>query len=155
MMTYIIGALIVVAVLAGAWYFRSKGTKPAVVQPTGEPVAVTTPPDSTITGLSCDQQYYNPKIGFSEYYLSAAGGDLKGASNVTCTFTARVNDEVVATATAQGPLSDAPQRGGSTFVCTTKAIALTPNIPTVVDIVLKDNLKTTSTCSATFTFPSP
>lgn len=156
MMTYAIGAVLVVAIVAGALYFRSKGAKPAMVSPTGEqPVAVTSPTPGPITKLGCDQQYYNPKIGFAEYYLSATGGDVTGAKNVSCTFTAQVNGKTVATATAQGPLSDAPQRGGSTFTCTTKALSLEPNIPTVVDVVLKDDLNATSTCSATFTFPSP
>lgn len=154
-MTYVIGAIVVVAVIAGAWYFRSKGTKTTIIQPTGEPAAVATPPAGPITGLNCDQQYYNPKIGFSEYYLSAAGGDLKGAREVTCTFTASVDGEVIATATAVGPLSAAPQRGGGTFTCTTNAMKLEPNVPTVVDVVLKDDLKATSTCSATFNFPRP
>ncbi len=151
MMTYVAGAILVVAVIAGAWYFRTKGAKTPIV-PIGQPVAVATPTPGPITGLGCDQQYYNPKLGFNEYYLSVGGGDVSEAERVNCTFTASVEGKVVATATAQGPLSDAPQRGGSTFVCTTKAIALTPNVPTVVDVALKDDLKASATCSATFTF---
>lgn len=157
MMTYVVGAVLIVAVVAGALYFRSKSGKSSMVEPTSNqtPVSAVSPTPGPITGLGCDQQYFNPRIGYPEYYLSAAGGDLSGAKSVSCTFTASVGGEVVATATAQGPLSDAPQRGGSTFVCTTKAIKLTPNLPTVVDVVLKDDLKASATCSATFTFPQP
>lgn len=153
MMTYVVGAVLVVAVVAGAWYFRTKGTKSTMVEPGGQQVAVATPTPGPITGLGCDQIYYNPKVGFTEYYLSAEGGDISDAEKVTCTFTASVDGIEVATATAQGPLTDAPQRGGKTFKCTTKAVGLEPNVETIIDVVLKDDLKVSSTCSATFTFP--
>lgn len=155
--TYVVGAVLVVGVVAGAWYFRSQGAKAPAGEPTtgGNPMTAVSPTPGPITKLGCDQQYYNPKIGFAEYYLSAAGGDLVSAKSVSCAFTALVDGKVVASATAQGPLSDAPQRGGGTFVCTTKAVKLDPNVPTVVDVVLTDDLDVTSTCSATFTFPQP
>lgn len=153
MMTYVVGAVLVVAVIAGAWYFRTKAAKSSVVEPGGQPVSAVTPTPGPITGLGCDQLYYNPKIAFNEYYLSAEGGDLSTADRVTCTFTASVDGKEVATATAQGPLTDAPQRGGKTFKCTTKSVALEPNVETIVDVTLTDNLKASSTCSATFTFP--
>lgn len=153
MMTYVVGAVLVVAVVAGAWYFRTKGAKSSVVEPGGQPVAVATPTPGPITGLGCDQIYYNPRVAFNEYYLSAEGGDVENADKVTCEFTASVDGKAVATATAQGPLTDAPQRGGKTFRCTTKAVALEPNVVTVVDVKLTDNIKASSTCSATFTFP--
>lgn len=155
MMTYVVGAVLVIAVIAGAWYFRSKGSKSSLIEPLGQPSAVATPTPGPITGLGCDQQYYNPRIGFNEYYLSAAGGDVSDAERVTCTFTASVDGKVVATSTAQGPLSDAPQRGGKTFICTSKAVALEPNALTVIDVQLTDDLKATSSCSATFSFPQP
>lgn len=153
MTTYIIGAVLIIAVVAGAWYFRTKKITSTMVEPGGQPVAVATPTPGPITGLGCDQQYYNPKVAFNEYYLSAEGGDVSEAEKVTCTFTASVDGKEVATATAQSPLTDAPQRGGKTFTCTTKAIALKPNVETVIDVRLADNLKATSTCSAMFTFP--
>lgn len=153
MMTYTIGAVLVIAVVAGAWYFRTKGTKSTIVEPGGQPIAATTPTPGPITELGCDQQYYNPKVAFNEYYLSAEGGDIAESEKVTCTFTASIDGKEVATATAQGPLTDAPQRGGKTFKCTTKAVALEPNVETVVDVRLTDDLNATATCSATFTFP--
>jgi len=156
MMTYIIGAVLVLAVITGAWYFRSKN-KTAMTEPTGSDamMADVSPTPGPITGLSCDQQYFNPKIAFPEYYLSAEGGDVSGATNVTCTFTATVDGEEVATATVESPLTAAPQRNGSTFRCTTDAVELTPNVETVIDVALADDLGTTSTCTAAFTFPAP
>lgn len=153
MMTYVVGAVLVVAVVAGAWYFRSKGTKSTTVEPGGQPVTAVTPTPGPITGLGCDQLYFNPKVAYNEYYLSAEGGDVSQANSVTCVFTASVGGKEVATTTAQGPLTDAPQRGGKTFRCTTKAVALEPNVETVIDVQLTDNLKASSTCSATFTLP--
>lgn len=155
MMTYVVGAVLVVAVIAGAWYFRSKSNKGAMVSPTtnNEPAAMATPASTPITGLGCDQQWFNPKIGFNEYYLSASGGDASGAKSVSCAFTVKVDDKVVASATAQSPLSDAPQRNGSTFVCTSKALALDPSVKTTVEVALKDDLNATATCNADFTFP--
>lgn len=154
MMTYVVGAVLVAAVVSGAWYFRSQ-SKNAMQSPADkeQPSAMATPASTPITGLGCDQQWFNPKIGFNEYYLSASGGDISKAKTVSCSFTVKVDEKVVATATAQSPLSDAPQRGGSTFVCTTKALSLEPNVKTTVDVVLKDDLKASSTCSAEFTFP--
>lgn len=156
MMTYIVSAVLIIIVLSGAWYFKSKSTSSEntlLPQTQSEPVATPTP--GPITKLACDNQYFNQKIGFNEYYLSAEGGDVSQAKTVTCEFTAKVNNKVITKTTVEGPLSQAPQRGGSTFRCTTKALALEPNVVTTVDIKLTDDLKASSTCSADFTFPSP
>ncbi len=153
MMTYVIGAVLVVAVVAGAWYFRSKSPSTASMEPVAQQAPVATPTPGPITGLACDKQYYNQKVGFTQYYLSAEGGDLTTAKTVSCDFTVKVKDKVVASTSGESPLSDAPQRNGATFKCTTKAVELTPNIPTVVNVALKDDLGKTSTCAATFTFP--
>lgn len=155
MMTYIVSAVLIVLVLAGAWYFRSQSAStPTTVAPTtlNEPIA--TPTLGPITQLGCDKQYFNQKIAFNEYYLSVEGGDVSNAKNVTCDFTARVKDKVLVKATAQGPLSADPQRGGSTFRCTTNAVAIEPNVVTAIDVTLTDDLKVSSTCSADFVFPS-
>lgn len=152
MMTYVAGAILVVAVVAGAWYFRSKGSQSMTVEPTGQPVAEVSPTPGPITALGCDQQYYNPRVGFPEYYLSVEGGDVSNAKKVTCEFTASVDGKVVSKTTVSSPLTDAPSRGGSTFRCTTQPLELAPNVPTVVDVRLSDDLKANSSCSATFTF---
>ena len=156
MMTYVLGAVLVLAVVAGAWYFRSKNSSTAMTVPTSnEPIVVSTPTPGPITGLACDQQYYNPKVGYAEYFLSADGGDLSNAKRVTCEFTAKVGGEVVASSTAESALVPAPARNGSTFHCNTPAVKLKPNVPTVIDVVLTDDLKVSSTCAATFSFPQP
>ena len=156
MMTYVVSAVLILIVLGGAWYFRSKSASTQnTLTPVTQTEPVATPTPGPITKLDCDTQYFNQKIGFNEYYLSVEGGDVSAAEKVTCEFTAKVNDKVVAKATAQGPLSSAPQRNGSTFRCTSKAVALEPNVLTTIDVTLTDDLKTTSTCSADFTFPSP
>ncbi len=152
MMTYVIGAILVVAVVAGAWYFRSKGTPNTVVETGGQQEAVMSPAPGPITALGCDQQYYNPRVGFPEYYLSVEGGDVSSASKVTCVMTASVDGKVVTKATVNSPLTESPARGGSTFRCTTQPIELAANVPTVVDVLLTDDKGASATCSATFTF---
>lgn len=154
MMTYIIGAVLIVAVVAGAWYFRSKSNTNAMVEPTvqNEPAVMVSPTPGPITKLGCDQQYYNPRVGFPEYYLSVEGGDLSSANKVTCEFTTSVNGKVVSTSSASSPLTEAPARGGSTFRCTTKPLVLSAGVPSVVDVTLTDDLNAEATCSATFTF---
>lgn len=152
MMTYVAGAILVVAVVAGAWYFRSKGSKSMTVEPTGQPAVEVSPTPGPISALGCDQQYYNPRVGFPEYYLSVEGGDVSNAKKVTCEFTASVDGKVVSKTTVSSPLTDAPSRGGSTFRCTTQPLELAANVPTVVDVRLTDDLKAESSCSATFTF---
>lgn len=154
MMTYVVGAVLVVAVVAGAWYFRSKGSKNAMVEPTTktEPMVEVSPTPGPITKLGCDQQYYNPRIGFPEYYLSVEGGDISTANKVTCEFTTSVDGKVVSKTTASSPLTEAPTRGGSTFRCTTKPLELSAGVPSVVDVKITDDLDADASCSATFTF---
>jgi hypothetical protein len=164
--TYVVGAIIVVAVVGGAWYFRTMSNPNSPLIPIGneqqqqqqitnEEPMTPSPTPGPITGLVCDQQYYNPKIGFKEYYLNVEGGDLSTAKNVNCTFTAKINDNIVGQSSAKSSLTPAPSRNGSTFRCTTAAVALEPGIPTVVDVTLTDDLKQSATCTATFTYPMP
>jgi hypothetical protein len=152
MMTYVMGAVLVVAVVGGAWYFRSKGTKSTMVEQPPQQEAMVSPTPGPISALGCDQQYYNPRNGFPEYYLSVEGGDVSSAKKVTCEFTASVDGKVVSKTTVSSPLTDAPARGGATFRCTTKPLELAANVPTVVDVKLTDDLNANASCSATFTF---
>jgi hypothetical protein len=155
MMTYVVGAVLLIAVVAGAWYFKSKGPT-SMTTPTDQTQPVATPTPGPITELGCDVQYINTKIGFPEYYLSVEGGDVSTAKSVTCDFTVKTEDnKVLGKASAEGELTANATRGGSTFRCTTKAVALTPNVLTTVEVSLKDDLKKTASCSAPFTFPSP
>lgn len=158
MMTYILGAVVVVAVIAGAWYFRSKSanTSETTMEPTSNaPVAAVTPTPGPIKALACDQMYFNPRVGYSEYYLSADGGDFSTAKSVSCSFTASVNKQVVGTAQAESALMAAPARNGSTFHCSTNAVKLTPNVKTIVEVKLTDDENRSATCTANFTFPNP
>ncbi len=152
---YVLGVIVLIAIVVAGYLLRSKSTTLPPVPPPTAQVVIPTPTPGPITKLACDTQYYNPVLGFSKYYLSVEGGDISNAKKVDCTFTVSVNNNVVATETASSPLTDKPQRGGSTFRCTTPAIELAPNTPTVVDIVLNDDLKASSTCSSTFLLPAP
>ena len=151
---YILGFIVLIAIVVAGYLLRSKSTSVTSPTPVAD-IAVPTPTPGPITKLNCDTQYYNPVIGFPKYYLSAEGGDISAAKTVTCTFTVSIDKKVVATQTSSSPLTDKPQRGGSTFRCTTPAVDITPNTPTVVDVVLKDDLNASSTCSSTFLFPAP
>ena len=150
---YILGFIVLIAIVLAGYLLRGKSTTPTLT-PVAQ-VITPTPTPGPITKLACDRQYYNPMIGFTKYYLSAEGGDLSAAKTVDCTITVSVDSKVVATQTATSPLTDQPQRGGSTFRCTTPAINLAANTPTVVDVVLKDDLNASATCSSTFQFPAP
>src|SRR5258706_3847854 len=83
---YILGAVVLVAVVVAGYLLRSKSSS-SVPSPVAEVVPTATPTPGPITGLACDTQYYNPVIGFSKYYLSVEGGDISKASKVDCAFT--------------------------------------------------------------------
>ncbi len=151
---YILGLIVLVAVVIAGYLLKSNSTTTPVPEPTAQ-IATPTPMLGPITQLSCDSQYYNPVIGFPKYYLSAEGGDISPAKTVNCKMTISVDNKVIATQTATSPLTDMPQRGGSTFRCTTPGLDLEPNTPTVIDVVITDDLNATATCGATFIFPAP
>ena len=150
---YVLGLVVLIAVVVAGYMLRPKTT--TVTTPTGNQGAVPSKTLEPITGLACDDQYYNPVIGFPRYYLSVDGADVPSAKKVDCTITVRVDGEEVASEKVSSPLTEKPQRGGGTFRCTTKALELEPNVPTKVDVVLTDDLKKTATCSAIFVLPTP
>ena len=152
---YVLGIIVLIAVVVAGYMLRPKNGTSMVTPTANTQPAAPTPTPGPITKLGCDVQYYNPRIGFPQYYLSVDGGDVSSAKTVNCTFTISEKGKVESTVTASSPLSDAPQRGGSTFRCTTKATELTPGVASVVDVALKDDLGTTSTCSGAFVFPAP
>lgn len=153
---YVLGIVVLIAVIVAGYMLRPKsGASTTAPIGTTQQAAIPTPTPGPITKLACDVQYFNPKIGFPEYYLSVEGGDISTANKVDCTFTASASGKIEATDKVTSPLTSAPQRGGSTFRCTTKAIALTPSVPSVIDIALKDDLGATATCSGEFVFPAP
>jgi hypothetical protein len=151
---YVLGLIVLIAVVIAGYLLRGKSSPVSTQTPVAQ-VVIPTPTPGPITKLACDTQYYNPVIGFPKYYLSVSGGDISKATKVDCVITVSVDKKVVSTQTVSSPLTDMPQRGGSTFRCTTPALTLTPNAPTIVDVALKDDLEASSTCSSTFVFPAP
>lgn len=156
-MYYVIGAVVLVAVVAGVYFMRPKPAAPASQEPQQQQAAAPALPVPTlgpITKLGCDNVYYNPVIGFPKYYVSAQGGDV-GGTKVECDFKLTVAGKDTLLDKAASPLTDAPERGGKTFRCTTKALEVTPQVPTKVDVVLTDDQNNTASCTATFLFPRP
>ncbi|MBI5614456.1 hypothetical protein HY947_06010 [Candidatus Gottesmanbacteria bacterium] len=151
----VVGALIVVAVVGIAFYAMKGKTSPTA-ENTAEPVkpvVTTAPAPKVITKLSCDTQYYNPVVGFPKYYLSVEGGDVVGSTKVDCTMTVTAKNTKVAVENISSPLTAAPERGGSTFRCTTKGLELEKNVPTKVDVTLTNDLGQTASCTKTFLLP--
>jgi hypothetical protein len=151
LMSYVLGGLLVLAVVAGGYFLRPKSTTQSNGQASATPAATPTP--GTISKLGCDTQYYNPVIGFSKYYLSVEGGDIGDASEVECTTTVTQEGKVVATEKVSVPLTDKAERSGKVFKCSTSALELKPTVPTKVDIRLKDDTGATATCGALFALP--
>ena len=151
-MYYVLGAIVLVAVIGAGYMLKPKTATPEGQQ--AQPAAGrVVPTPGPISRLMCDTQYYNPVIGFNRYYLSVDGGDVTGATNVECTFTVNQENRVVSTEKVNSSLSAKPERGGSTFKCTTPGIELKPTIPTRVDVSLRDDQGAKATCSAVFALP--
>lgn len=153
-MYYIIGALIVAAIAAGVYFFRPQQTATQEAGVTTQPQPLPTRPTGPIVGLACEYQYYNPVVGFPRYYLSAEGADVAETKEVTCEFTVTVAGREVAKETAtEDTFSDADNRGGKTFRCSTQAVTLEKNVPTKVDVTMTNDKKETASCSSTFSLP--
>lgn len=152
-MYYVLGAIVLVAVIAAGYLLRPKSTTTG--QTTGPSTPIATPTLGPITRLGCDYQYYNPVLGFPKYYLSVDGGDVTGATQVECTVAVSQSNQVVATETVSSPLTAKPDRNGSVFKCTTPSVELKPATPTKVEIGLKDDQGAKATCSAVFSLPKP
>lgn len=155
-MYYVIGAVVLVAVLVAGYLLRPKKA-PEQTAGTQTQQIVAPPPTPTpgpITGLACENQYYNQVVGVpSQYFLSVEGVDLATATKETCEFTVTVNKNVVATVSKESTLTANAGRGGSTFRCTTDKLTLEKNVPTKVDVVLKNDQNQSVTCTRTFLLP--
>lgn len=152
-LVYIIGAIIVVAIIVAAVIMWPK---PKQSSQTNTPVAETntTPkPKAPLTALVCENEWFNPVIGLPKYYLSAEGGDVSKGENITCTFQIIKGKEPVITETMTVPVAQSPERGGTTFKCTTKALEHIPqNIPVEFTTIVKNEAGQTASCSGTVTF---
>lgn len=147
-----VGVGVILLVAAGVYFLRPKSAP----VPTAETMPIqATPTPGTITGLACERQWYNPVVGFAKYYLGVEGVDLATTRTVTCDFSVSVGATVVATASAKSGLTPAVDRGGGTFRCDSPPLALEPNVPTVVDVLLKNDTDQTASCSRTFLLPQP
>jgi len=155
MMYYLVGAGVVVAIAAGIYFLRPQQSGvPETTTPIVEQAGQLAPPQTgPISGLACEQQYYNPVVGLPQYYLSVEGADTTDTKSITCDFTVSVAGTTVATDTAQATLTAAPQRNGQTFGCTTKALNLAKSVATKVDVQVKNDSKNSVACSKVFQFP--
>lgn len=150
-MYYVIGAVVLVVVIALGYFLWPKTPSSSPVQ-TVVPLEPT-PTPGPITKLACEKQYYNPIIGLPKYFVSVEGVDLSNTKSVTCTTDIRVTNRTLATDSTQSTMSAVPERNGNTFKCTTKALDLQKNVPITVDVALKDDVNATATCSAEFLLP--
>lgn len=153
---YILGGVVLVAAVAGFFLLKPKTpamTEPAAQQAAQPAVPAISPTPAPITEFACVQQYYNPKVGFTEYYLSAEGVDKTASGTVTCDYEITVKDVVVKNASVTAEMQPAPERGGGTFRCITEPLALTKGIPTDVKVTMKNASNQTTECTQTFVLP--
>ncbi len=150
MLYYGIGAVVLVLVVALAYFLRPKSAPGTT--PFATPVAAT-PTPGPITQLACEKQYYNPVIGFPKYYFSVEGVDVAPATSVSCAFVVGVGGSVSATATVSSSVTPAPGRGGSVFRCTTEGFPMEKNTAAKVDVTLTDDQNATATCTSNFLLP--
>jgi hypothetical protein len=147
---YVLGAIVLVAVIGAGYLLRPK-SGPA--QQAVQPAPVATPTPGPITRLACENQYYNPVLGFPKYYFSVEGADPAGPTTVECTMTVSQQNKLVTTEKVNAPLLAKPERNGNVFKCITSGVELTPNVVTKVEVALKDDQGAKATCSALFTVP--
>lgn len=150
-MYYVIGAVVLVVIIAMGYFLWPKAPSSSSVQ-TVAPLEPT-PTPGPITKLACEKQYYNPVVGFPQYFVSVEGVDLSNTKSVTCTTEVRVANRTLSTDSTQSAMTAVPERNGNTFKCTTKALDLLENVPITVDVALKDDVNATASCSAEFLLP--
>jgi len=149
-LVYVVGAIIVVAIIVAAVLMWPKTKSSETATPTPETKVVIKP---TLTKLVCESEWFNPVVGLPKYYLSAEGGDVSAGQEVECTFTILKDKETVLTDVVKVPVTAAPERGGTTFKCTTKALDRIPqNTPLKFVSTAKNEDGATASCSGTVTF---
>lgn len=157
MMYYVIGAVVLAAIAGGVYFLRPKTTN-APVQTGNEvvtPIVEVSPTPGPIVGLACERQWYNPVVGFPKYFIGVEGADLMTTKKVMCNFSVSVAGKVVATTSAQSSLTQDVARGGGIFRCDSPSLELEANVPTVVDVLLKNDSNQTASCTQTFVLPQP
>lgn len=151
---YLLGGVVLALIAGGVYFLRPKSPPPPAGSEVMAPIQAT-PVPGPITGLACDRQWYNPVIGFTKYILGVEGGDLLTTKKVVCSFSVSVAGKVMATTSAESALTSVVERGGGTFRCDSPALELEPNVPTVVDVMLKNDTNQTASCTQTFLLPQP
>lgn len=154
-MYYVLGAIVLVAVIGAGYMLRPKTATPVTPEPVAMAPKATPTPLGPINRLQCDTQYYNPVIGFPKYYLSVDGSDVAGSTSVDCTMTVTQENKVFAVEKVSSPMLSQPTRNGNVFKCSTPGLELKPMIPTKVEVVLKDDQGAKASCSAVFALPKP
>jgi hypothetical protein len=150
---YVVGAIIVVAVIVAAvlMWPKNKPTEQTTTPTQNTTSNVVTKP--ALTKLVCESEWFNPVVGYPKYYLSAQGGDISAGTQVECTFTIIKDKEAVVTDTLTVPVTQAPERGGTTFQCTTKALEKIPqNVPVTMVTTVKNEAGLTASCSGSVVF---
>ncbi|KKS89740.1 MAG: hypothetical protein UV63_C0014G0018 [Microgenomates group bacterium GW2011_GWC1_43_11] len=147
---YVVGAIIVVAVIVAAVLMWPKNKPKETASPTPENKVVTKP---TLTKLVCESEWFNPVVGMPKYYLSAEGGDVSAGTQIECEFTLLKDKEAIIRETKVVPVVQSPERGGTTFKCTTKAVENIPqNTALTFVTTVKNEEGTTASCSGAVTF---
>lgn len=153
---YVLGAVVLALIAGGVYFLRPKSATSPGATPTEVVVPVeVSPTPGPIAGLACERQWYNPVIGFPKYFFGVDGADLMSTKKVSCNLSVSVGGKVVATTSAQSTLTEAVGRGGGTFRCDSPSLELEPNVPTVVDVMLKNDNNQTAFCTQTFVLPQP
>jgi len=151
-LVYIVGAIIIIAVIVAGIILWPKGTKKQEATAVPEVTEQKVENRPVITKLVCERQWYNPVVGLPKHYLSIDGGTLDSTTKVDCALKLYNGNTLVADEKAEGKLTASPERGGKTYVCTTKAIE---NLPTGVALKLVSNvtndLNETASCTGTLT----
>lgn len=154
---YILGGLIITAIIVAGFVLMPKAsneTTPAPVlgQTATAPTAV--PVKGPIGSMACTSQFYNTVNGVAEtYYISTEGEVPTAGGQVTCTISASINNEVIATEVVTPSLNAVADRGGSTFRCTTPGMKLRANVPVKVTTELKDANGNIASCNRNFLLP--
>ena len=149
---YILGAIVLVAVIGAGYLLRPKTASPGGQAQVGATPTIT-PTPGPITRLACENQYYNPVLGFPKYYFSVEGADLTGPTSVDCTFTVTQENKIADSEKSTVTFTAKPERNGNVFKCTTAGVEVKPTIPTKVDVALHDDQGAKATCSAIFALP--
>jgi len=147
---YVVGAIIIVAVIVAAVLMWPKKKATETATPTPQNTVVNKP---TLTKLVCENEWFNPVVGIPKYYLSAEGGDISAGKEIECTFSIIKDKETVATEIVKVPVTEAAERGGTTFKCTTKALERLPqNVAVTFVTTVKNEEGASASCSGAVTF---